>query len=253
MTETRSTSGNLPRNAAEAVEQVVIASRVVASLGEDLTLGHVSVRHADDERIFIKRKGVSGSELTTADVLEVRLADPDALRVKGMHLEAVIHTEIYRSRPDVGSVIHIHPPYATALSATRGKLEFLTHDSVLFKDGVGAYEGSAVLVTNQAMGQAVAESLGGRRATLLNNHGAVFAGEDIRWSVLAAVTLERALQLQVIASGLGELDPLPQEEVDAIYPLKYQDRFLSEYWDWWSRKYADGGTAGAAHSGEGPN
>ena len=238
MAEPQASSGSLPRNAAEAAEQVVIASRVVGSLGEDLTLGHVSVRHADDDdRFFIKRKGVSGSELTVDDVLEVCLSNPDSLRAKGMHLEAVIHTEIYRRRTDVGSVIHGHTPYATALSATHGKLEFLTHDSVLFKDGVGVYTDSAELVTSPKQGQAVAEALGQRRATLLKNHGVVFVGEDIRYSVLAAVTLERALQLQVIAAGLGVLDPLPAEEVNAIFPHKYQDGFLGEYWSWWSRRF----------------
>lgn len=241
MDEYRTKTGSLPHNAAEAAEQVVIASRVVGSLGEDLTLGHVSVRHADGNRMFIKRKGVSGSELAAEDVLDVSLDEPDSLRAKGMHLEAVIHTEIYRQRPDVGSVIHGHMLYSTALSATQGKLEFLTHDSVLFKDGIGLYEDSAELVTTTSQGRAVAKSLGDRRATILKNHGVVFVGEDIRYSVLAAVTLERALKLQVIASGLGTLDPLPMKDVEAIYPMKYKDGFLDEYWDWWSRKFGGNG------------
>ncbi len=229
-------TGRLATTAAEAVAQVVVASRVVGSLGEDLTLGHVSVRIQGDDRMFIKRKGMSGSEITSADVLEVHLDEADALTAPGMHLEAVIHTEIYRSRPDVGAVIHGHPLYATALSATQAKLEFLTHDSVLFQDGVGVYQDSAELIVTKQQGKAVAASLGQRRATLLKNHGAVFVGEDIRYAVLAAVTMERALQLQVIATGLGALDPLPEEEVRAIYPRKYQDRFLDEYWSWWMRQ-----------------
>lgn len=250
MTEASAVSGRLATSAAEAVEQVVVASRVVGSLGEDLTLGHVSVRHAEDDRVFIKRKGVSGSELTADDVLEIHLDDPAALDVPGMHLEAVIHTEIYRRRPDVGAVIHGHPLYATALSSTTAKLEFLTHDSVLFQDGVGEYKDSAELVTTQQQGQAVADSLGDRRATLLKNHGAVFVGEDIRYAVLAAVTMERALQLQMIAKGLGPLDPLPEEEVRAIYPRKYQDRFLDEYWAWWARQFDRSGLDGARSNGK---
>ncbi len=229
-------SGRLATSAAEAVGQVVVASRVMGTLGDDLTLGHVSVRHADSTRIFIKRKGVSGSELTINDVLELDLDDPSCLDTPGMHLEAVIHTAIYRSRPDVQAVIHGHPLYSTALSATDMKLEYLTHDSVLFRDGIGVYSGSAELVTNERQGQAVADSLGKCRAGVLKNHGAVFVGEDIRYAVLAAVTLERALQLQVIATGLGKLNPLSADQVNAIYPKKYQDRFLDEYWAWWSRR-----------------
>ena len=52
-----------------------------------------------------------------------------------MHLETVLHTEVYRARPDVGAVVHGHPPYATALGATSAELELLTHDAVLFADG----------------------------------------------------------------------------------------------------------------------
>lgn len=237
MSDSNTMSGRLTTSAADAAMQVVVASRVVGSLGEDLTLGHVSVRHATDDRIFIKRKGVSGSELTVEDVLEVHLDDPDCLAMPGMHLEAVIHTEIYRRRPDVGAVIHGHPLYATALSSTSANLEFLTHDSILFQDGVGIYKDSAELVTTSEQGQSVADALGNRRVALLKNHGAVFVGEDIRYAVLAAVTMERALQLQMIARGLGPLDPLPEKDVRAIYPLKYQDRFLDEYWAWWSRQF----------------
>lgn len=232
--------GSLARSAAQAAAQVVLASRVMGSLGDDLTLGHVSVRHADDDRVFIKRKGVAGSELTIDDVLEIHLDDPACLDTPGMHLEAVIHTEIYRQRPDVGAVIHGHPHYSTALSSTRAKLEFLTHDAVLFQDGIGLYSDSAELVVSVEQGAAVAESLGKRRATLLKNHGAVFVGEDVRYAVLAAVTLERAIKLQLIAGGLGPLDPLPEDQVRALFPLKYQDRFLDEYWAWWSRRFGNG-------------
>jgi len=245
--------GHLPTSAAEARLQVVQGSRIVGTLGEDLTLGHVSVRCRDSNTMYIKRKGVAGSEIAVEDVFEVQLDDPDCLKVPGMHLEAVIHTEIYRRRPDVGSVIHGHPLYSTALSATDVTLEFLTHDSVLFKDGIGSYD-TADLVTTKSNGAAVAESLGNRRATLLRNHGVVFAGEDIRFAVLAAVTLERAIQMQLVARGLGAMTPLSEDKVRALYKRKYQDRFLDEYWGWWLRQVgqeADGPMQAASSNGKG--
>ena len=244
-------SGKRATTPEEAAEQVVLASLVMGSLGDDLTLGHVSVRHADGSRMSIKRKGISGSEVTVDDVIEVQLDEADCLDQPQMHLEAIIHTEIYRERPDVGAVIHGHPLYATALSATGAKLEYLTHDSILFKDGIGMYEDSTDLVTTEQQGKAVAMSLGNCRATLLKNHGAVLVGEDIRYAVLAAVTLERALQLQTIANSLGALSPMADDQVREIYPRKYQDSFLDEYWAWWARQFnrvestsgrSDGGT-----------
>ena len=56
------------------------------------------------------------------------------------HLESVMHTEVYRARPDVNAVIHGHPTYATALGSVDAPLRMLTHDAVLFVDGIGAFD-----------------------------------------------------------------------------------------------------------------
>lgn len=229
----------LARDLQEAAKQVALGSQIMSTLGEDLTLGHVSVRHNCGNLISIKRKGISLAEVRPDDVLVVDLNDPDGLKIPGMHLEALIHTEIYRARPEVGAVIHSHPVYSIALSSTNANLEYLTHDSVLFHDGIGRYTDSAHLITSPEQGQRVAQALGEQRAVLLQNHGVVFVGEDIRWAILAAVTLERSLKVQIIAGQLGELNPIPLAEVKTIFPIKYQDKFLTEYWDRWVRGLAE--------------
>jgi L-fuculose-phosphate aldolase len=147
-----------------------------------------------------------------------------------------MHTEVYRARPDVGSVIHGHPVYGTALGATDGQLQLLTHDAVLFADGIGEYDDGPALIMNRDQGQRVAMALGSRRAALLRNHGVVIAGEDVRWAVLAAVTLERAIRFQAIAGTLGRPRPIPQEGAERLGPQKYQDEFLDEYWAAWVRR-----------------
>ncbi len=228
-------------SSSEAAEKVSLGCRFIAAFGyEDLTLGHVSLRPPGGDSVYIKRKGVALGEVTPDDVIAIDLGDPDCLTTPGMHLEAAIHVEVYRSRPDVGSVIHAHPLYATALCATTtdsSNLEFLTHDSVLFVDGVGIYDDSAELITTLEQGKAVADALGSRRVALLKNHGVVIAGEDIRWAVMAAATLERAVRLQVLARSLGQLDPLSQEAAQSLFPTKYTDGLLDEYWALWERRF----------------
>lgn len=236
MTTVNKPAAWLALNAEDAALQVALGSRIMSTLGEDLTLGHVSVRHECGNLISIKRKGISLAEVSTSDSLIVDLKDPDGLSVPEMHLEALIHTEIYRARPDVGAVIHSHPVYSTALSATNADLEYLTHDSVLFHDGLGRYRDSADLITTSNQGQRVTGALGDRRAVLLQNHGVVCVGEDIRWAILAAITLERSLKIQILAHQLGSLKPLTAAEVKKIFPVKYQDRFLNEYWERWVRE-----------------
>jgi L-fuculose-phosphate aldolase len=219
-------------------EQVAWACRILASEGyADLTLGHVSARGSDGE-IWIKRKGVALDEVEADDV--VAIDDTDAV----LHLETVLHTGVYSVRPDVGAVIHGHPPYATALSATAADLALLTHDGILFADGVGRFDDPDLIVDDDQGGR-VAAALGSRRAVLLNNHGVLVVGKDVPWAVLAAATLERSAQLQSIASTLGELRPISPELARQLLPVKYRDEFVQEYWAAWQRRVLrDGGGLG---------
>ena len=229
--------------AAMAVE-VAWASRILAMHGyEDLTLGHVSARGADERTVYIKRKGVALGEVTPADVVAVDLeADHDNVAA-GMHLETVLHTEVYKRRADVRSVVHGHPPYATAFGSTDAQFAYLTHDSVLFVEGISTYDGVPDLIMDARQGALVAAALGEGNAVLLRNHGVLVAERDLRWAVLASVLLERAVRMQAIASSLGPLHPIAQELLPGIHSTKYQAGFASEYWDAWVRELRRSGRA----------
>ena len=219
-------------------EQVAWACRILAAEGyADLTLGHVSAR-APDGDVWIKRKGVALDEVEPEDV--VALDGTTAV----LHLETVLHTGVYRVRPDVGAVVHGHPPYATALGATRANLSLLTHDAVLFASGVGRFDEPDLIVDEDQAGR-VAAALGDRRAVLLQNHGVVVVGKDVPWAVLTAATLERAARLQSLAATLGELHPIGEALARQLLPAKYRDEFVDEYWAAWQRRVArDGGGLG---------
>ena len=221
-------------------EQVAWACRILAAEGyADLTLGHVSARGPENE-IWIKRKGVALDEVESEDV--VSLGDPDTV----LHLETVLHTGVYRARPDAGAVVHGHPPYATALGATTAELAVLTHDGILFAEGVGRFD-EPDLIVDDDQGVCVAAALGTRRAVLMENHGVLVVGADVKWAVLTAVTLERAARLQSIASTLGELRPIGKQLAQELLPVKYRDEFVEEYWAAWQRRVSrDGGGLGGA-------
>lgn len=217
--------------------QVATACRIVAMEGfTDLTLGHVSARLPGERTIWIKRKGLGLDEVEPEDVIALDIDEPDALDGADYHLESVMHTEVYRARPDVCAVIHGHPVFATALGATDGELLMLTHDAVLFADGLGVYEDGPALVTDRSQAIRVAEALGPRRAALLRNHGVVCVGEDVPWAVLSAVTLERAIRFQWIAGSLGAPRPIAPDDARWLLPRKYQAAFLADYWAAWQRR-----------------
>ena len=216
--------------------QVAWACRILAAHGyEDLTLGHVSARDSEPDAMWIKRKGVSLAEVTPGDVLRTSI-NGDIENASDMHLEAVLHTEVYRARPDVRCVVHGHPLHATAFGAAHADLAFISHDAVLFKEGIAALDEVPELIVGKSQGEVVARALGERSALLMRNHGVVVVGKDVPWAVLTALTLERAVQLQATAASLGELRPVPDEAVEPLHEMKYQDAFLSEYWDAWVRE-----------------
>lgn len=233
------------RAAAALREQLAWGARILAMHGHgDLTLGHISGRFPGASVVFIKRKGLGLEEVTPDDFAQVTL-DGEQVGGRGpLHLENVLHLEIYRARPDVNAVIHTHPPYATAFGATGASLKYICHDAVLFADGLPVFDETADLIVNAGQGRAIAKALGGCKAVLLKNHGVNVVGKDVPWAVLAALTLERALRFQALARSLGEPRPLPQAEAAAMYHSKYRDAFLPEYWDYWVRAVRRAGLDG---------
>lgn len=233
-------AGRPPATAAEAIQQVALACRIIAGHGqEDLTLGHASVRGPDGRTVYIKRKGKALRHVDPEDIIEIALDDPYGHLTPGAHLETVMHLETYLARPDVGAVIHTHPEYSIALGATRGGLQLLSHDGLLFPDGVPVFDETAGLVTTPLEAKAVARALGAGRAVLLRNHGILVAGQDISWAVLAAITLERAARIQFIARTLGDPVPIPRETAREMSASKYQEEFAEEYWQSWCRMLED--------------
>jgi L-fuculose-phosphate aldolase len=207
----------------------------------DYTLGHVSVREGDN--IVIKRNGIGLEEVTEDTLLTI---DLNGQRVAGegpIHLEAVLHTAVYRARPDVCAVVHTHPLHSTAFGATDSRLEMINHDAVLFRDGLGYFDDTAELIMTQEQAEDVAAALGDKRVVVMRGHGVIVTGKTVPWVVYTALTLERVLQIQAIARSLGELKPMTDEMADAVYQDKYRDEFIGNYWNYLIRQVARAGLA----------
>ncbi|MCC6312878.1 MAG: class II aldolase/adducin family protein [Thermomicrobiales bacterium] len=215
---------------ASLAEQVAWTCRMLALGGQgDFTLGHASARRPDGS-VLMKPNRLGLEEVTPGDVLTL---DRDGAKLAGdgpVHLEAVLHTAVYRARPDVGAVIHTHPPYATAFGATDARLEFINHDAVLFLDGLAYFDQTAELIMRPDQGETVATALGERNVLIMRGHGVLVVGKTLPWAVYTALTLERVLRIQSIAQSLGSLQPMSPEMARRVYPDKYRDEFLDGYW-----------------------
>lgn len=189
--------------------KLIVAGRILAAEGHgDFTRGHVSVRLPDDPgRFFMKPHSVGLDELTPDNILTVDLDGNVVAGTARRHSEVYIHTEIFRARPDVVSVIHSHPPHCVALSATGRPLRCYSQPGALFSDGVGVYRDTIALIRSADLGRGVAAALGPHRAVLLKNHGVAVVGASLEEAVITAIMLETAARVQLIAEAAGQPAP----------------------------------------------
>jgi ribulose-5-phosphate 4-epimerase/fuculose-1-phosphate aldolase len=190
----------------DITDLVATASRILAAAGQgDLIWGHASVRDPDGRGAWLKAAGW-GLEEVTAD--RVHLVSPDGEVVAGdgpRHSEYPIHTEIMIARPDVGAVVHTHPPHAVALAATGQPLRPVSHAANYFvPPEVPRFTRTADLILTRELGQAAAAELGPARALFLVNHGIVTVGPDLQTATVAAVLLERACAQQLLTRAFGD-------------------------------------------------
>jgi ribulose-5-phosphate 4-epimerase/fuculose-1-phosphate aldolase len=121
---------------------------------------------------------------------------------------------------------------------------------VLFIDGLATFDGVPDLIIDAEQGRAVALALDDDSSLLLRNHGVLVAERSVAWATLTAVLLEKSVQLQSIASSLGQLQPISPEWVQRIHVRKYQAGFAEEYWDAWVRELRrNGGAFGMPEEG----
>lgn len=197
-------------SAEETKQRLIDAGRILEAEGQgDLTRGHVSIRVPGDPSLFFMKPHSFGFDEITMENIVICNLDGEKVGGGGRrHSEVFIHSEIFKTRPDVNSVIHTHPTHAVALSATGHQLKQISQPSVAFADGVPYYTDTIDLIRTREMGAGVARALGTHKAVFMRNHGVAVVGASVEESVILAILLDNACQIQLLAEaagGIGEV------------------------------------------------
>ena len=202
-------------------KKMIDAGKVLVMEGQDdFTRGHIAVRLPNDPKLFfMKPHSVGLDEITMDNILTIGLDGNVVAGKARRHSEVYIHSEIFKARADVSCVLHTHPPYSIALSATGRPLKAYSQPGALFHDSVGSYEDTINLIRTTEMGAGVARALGPRRAVLLKNHGVVVTGASVEEVVIATIMLENAAQVQLITEAAGT--PAPEFPLADIKKLQH--------------------------------
>ncbi len=217
-------------------ERIATACRVLGRL--ELTraaLGHVSARVPGTDRILIRARGPGevGVRYTTEDqVIEV---DLDGALVSGdpglaAPQEVFIHTEVYRARPDVQSVVHIHPPKVVLFTICCKPLlplygAFNPGSAGFACEGVPTYERS-ILINSPALGRDLVAAMGDSPVCLMRGHGITTMGGSIEEACISAIHLNELAEMNYDAHLLGGAQPISEEDQKVLEPImKPRTRF----------------------------
>jgi HCOMODA/2-hydroxy-3-carboxy-muconic semialdehyde decarboxylase len=170
----------------ELIDDLVAANRILAKQAVLDGQGHVSVRHPSRPDRFLLARSVAPALIIADDILEYDLdADPVDPRGRASYRERFIHSEIYRARPDVTSVVHCHTPSLLPFADSDVPLRAMYHMAAFVALGVPVFDirreagMTYLLVGDTRLGRAVARTLADKYAVLMRHHGAVVVANSM--------------------------------------------------------------------------
>jgi ribulose-5-phosphate 4-epimerase/fuculose-1-phosphate aldolase len=183
------------------------AFRLAARLGlHEGICNHLSLAvPGTHDRFLLNPYGLHWSEIRAGDLLEVDAAGK-VLAGRGT-AEATaffIHSRIHRGNARANCVMHTHMPQATALTTlANGRLDSISQTSAKFYGRVAYYDCYNGLALDDAEGDPMCEALGDKAVLFLANHGVIVTADTVAEAFDDLYYLERACQLQLLASRTG--------------------------------------------------
>ena len=112
------------------------------------------------------------------------------------------HPAIYAARPDVGAIVHTHPPYTIAFGTLGEDFKPIHHYGTPFHGKIATYDSPGQTKSEDRAGD-IARALGTGCALLQQGHGAITVGKDLKEAVLMTLYLEESFKILAITRQMG--------------------------------------------------
>jgi HCOMODA/2-hydroxy-3-carboxy-muconic semialdehyde decarboxylase len=238
----------VPNELADARYQVALANRMLANEGVLDAFGHVSMRHPGDPGRYLLSRSRSPALIEPDDVVEFTLdSEPVKPPTAANYAERVIHGCIYQARPDVTAVVHHHAPAVLPFCIAGVPIAPVFHlgaaagEVVPFWNQHAEFGDTNMLVVKPEEGKSLARALGPHAAVLLNNHGAVVVGRDLRELVSRAIFMCQNADYQLKAHLLGKVVTLTPGETRLASGLNGLPNVTNRTWEYWTGRLAKAG------------
>ncbi|MEQ9491067.1 MAG: class II aldolase/adducin family protein [Alphaproteobacteria bacterium] len=194
---------------------LAVAFRLAADFGWTESVGnHFSAALSpDDGRFLMNPRWQLFSTIRASDLLLLNWHQDDTMSRPNPPDRSgwCIHSQIHAELPHARVVLHIHPPYATALSGLKDPtLKPIGQVTARFHDRVSVDLGFEEVATNEREGRRLASLIGDNSVLMMGNHGVTVAAESVAHAFEELYLFERACRTMVLAYGSGQpLNVLP--------------------------------------------
>lgn len=185
--------------------------------------GNVSIK-LDNNTFLCTPTGISKSFITPEKIVKID-ADYNILEANEGYKpssEVKMHLRVYKDRPDVGGVVHAHPPIATAFALAKVPLD--TYSLIESAIAIGSVPIAPFgIPSTEEVPESIAPFLPEHDVLLLENHGALAVGADLITAYYRMETLELVantiFHARMLLNGKEE-EEIPRETLETLFKMR---------------------------------
>jgi L-fuculose-phosphate aldolase len=186
--------------------------------------GNISIK-LNDHELLTTPTGVSKGFMTVDMIIKCDWTGKPLSSNPGYRpsSEVKMHLDVYKERPDIGAVVHAHPPFATSFAVAGIPLNKCVLPEAIIVIG-SVPTAPYGLPSSMEIPDRMRPFIKNSDAILLENHGALTLGTDLLNAYHKMETLEHTASIVWKAIQLGNLNVLPPAERDRLMELREKFR-----------------------------
>ncbi|HEY7955517.1 MAG: class II aldolase/adducin family protein [Polyangia bacterium] len=180
--------------------------------------GNVSARMDDGERVLVTPTGFHKGFIRESELV---ICDLHGKLLRGANKpssEFLMHELVYAERPEMGAVVHAHPPITVGLALAGVTLaQCVLSETCLVLGAIltAPYSTPTTHEVPRILQPYVRQS----NAVVMDRHGALTYGRDLDEAYNRMEAMEHAAKITHAARVIGPVAPLPPREVDKLQRL----------------------------------
>ena len=185
------------------------AFRLSAELGwHEAVANHFSLAvSADGKQFLMNPKWRHFARIKASDLMLLDATDRETMNRPDAPDPSAwcIHGHLHAGAPQARCILHLHPPYATAIACLADpEIKPIEQNTARYYNRIAVDLGFGGIADNDEEGERLVRALGNKSRMMMGNHGILVAGETVAEAFDDLYYLERACQTLVLAYSTGQ-------------------------------------------------